>query len=34
MDGKVELFLVATVSTLIVLFVYDYVASKVGLPTA
>jgi hypothetical protein len=33
MDGKVELFLVAAISTLIVIWVWDYVAPKVGLPS-
>jgi hypothetical protein len=33
MEGKIELFLVAAVSTLIVIWVWDYVAPQLGLPT-
>jgi hypothetical protein len=32
MDGKVELFLVAAISALIVIWAWDYVAPKLGLP--
>lgn len=32
MSGKVELFLVTLVSALVVIYLYDYVAPKIGLP--
>lgn len=32
MSGKVELFLLAAIATIVVLYAYDYVAPKIGLP--